>query len=158
LEFIKLKKYLQAALTLSILALMWGCGSGEGATPIEVTNNGASVTTSNNSASVTIIPSGGGEFVVQGDNMDGVAGISLTITYDRSTMSSPTVTQGGFISGALMISNTVEPGTIRIAIISTKEFSGNGQIATISFAAALESGNVSITSINMINSKGTPIP
>lgn len=90
--------------------------------------------------------------------MDSVGGIDLTINYDGSTMFSPTVTQGAFVSGALMNVNTGVPGKIRIALISTNGFSGSGQIATISFAANSGTGNVSIASVTMIDTVGRPIP
>ena len=141
--------YFQVTLILTILVLMWGCGSGGGMTPNEVVSK---------AASVSLIPSGNGEYVIQGDNMDGVAGIELTINYDSSALSSPTVTQGGLISGALMRSNTTFVGTIRIAIVNTTPFSGSGQIDTVSFTSATGTGSVSIATVKMIDSKGAPIP
>ena len=93
-------------------------------------------------ASVTITPSGEGSFSVRGDNMNGVSGIELTIGYDTSALTSPTVSWGGLIDGALSIANTTVPGTIRIAIIRTTPFSGGGQIAAVSFAAQNGGGGV----------------
>ncbi|MBV5339672.1 MAG: hypothetical protein J0665_08930 [Deltaproteobacteria bacterium] len=52
------------------------------------------------------------------------------------------VTQGELISGAMMAVNTITLGLIKIAIISTKAFSGNGQIATVSFASVTGTGDV----------------
>ena len=100
MKFIYLQKYFQATLILAVLVLMWGCGSGGGPTPNEVASNGASV---------AVIPSGDGVYVIQGNNMEGVAGMDLIISYDRSALSSPTVVQGGLISEALMMSNTTDP-------------------------------------------------
>ena len=148
LNYLKLRKYFQASLVMVILALMWGCGSGGGSTaPVVVSKN-----------AISISPSSSSEYVVRGDNMEGVGGIDLTISYDSTTMSSPTVTQGGLISGALMAPNTATPGTIRIAVISTKAISGSGQIATISFAAVTGPAKVSITSVSMIDTSGVTIP
>ena len=148
---IYVQKYFQVILILAILVLMCGCGSGSGGgtTPNEVVSKGASV---------SIIPSSDGEYALQGNNMDGVAGIALTINYDSSTLSSPTVTQGGLISGALMQTNTTVVGAVRIAIVNTKAFSGSGQIATVSFASVTGTGSVSIGSVKLIDSNGATIP
>jgi hypothetical protein len=92
--------------------------------------------------------------------MDGVAAINMTINYDVSTMSSPTVVQGGFVSGALMVTDTGIPGTIKIALVNAypKILSGSGQFATISFDAVTGSGTVSVASVNMFDVNGAPIP
>lgn len=141
LKYIELKKYLQTFLFLVVLALMWGCGN-------EVISKNL----------ISLSPSSSSEYVLRGDNMDGVAGIDMTINYDNSTLSSPTVTQGEFISGAMMATNTSTPGVIKIAIISTKAISGNGQIATVSFASVTGTGNILISNVNMIDNKGATIP
>ena len=151
LKFIYLQKYFQVTLFLAILVLMWGCGSGGGTTLNEVASNGASV---------SVISTGNGVYVIQGNNMDGVAAISLTISYDSSTLSSPTVVQGGLISEALMVSNTTTPGTLRISALAAypKVISGSGQIATISFATVTGEGSVSVASVEMFDVRGAPIP
>ena len=90
--------------------------------------------------------------------MDGVAGIDLTISYDSSVMTSPTVTQGGLTSGALMVTNTSVPGAIKIVIITTKTFSGSGQIATVTFATQSVASGITITSVKMLDNKGAQVP
>lgn len=148
LKYIELIKYLQAFLFLVILAFMSGCG-----------NDGSSASNEGVSKSViSLSPSSNSEYVLLGDNLNGVAGIDLTISYDNATLSSPTVTQGEFISGAMMAINKNTPGLIRIAIISTRAFSGNGQIATVSFASVTGPGNISISSVNMIDTRGATVP
>jgi hypothetical protein len=151
LKFIKIRKYVQVALIQSLMTLMLGCGGG-GEPAI---NN-----TVSKSASISVTPLTTGSYGIQGNNMDGVAGIELTISYDNSALAAPTVTQGDFISGALMAANANTPGTIKIAIVSTKTFSGSGQIVTISFAGISASGasGITISSAKMINSAGMPIP
>jgi hypothetical protein len=108
-------------------------------------------------ASVTITPAAAGSYIIQGDAMDGVAGIELTLNYDASVLASPTVTQGSLVTGALVAANTNNPGFIKIAIISTKAFSGSGQIATVTFATQNGTGGITSASVSMINSKGSPI-
>lgn len=109
-------------------------------------------------ASVTISPAAAGSYSVQGNSMDGVAGIELTITYDSSSLSSPTVTQGSLVAGAMMAAGTGDPGSIRIVIISTKAFTGSGEIAAVTFAARNGTGGITSASAKMINSKGVSIP
>jgi hypothetical protein len=108
-------------------------------------------------ASVTIIPAAAGTYILQGDGMDGVAGIDLTLIYDSSSLSGPTVSQGSLVAGALMGVNTSNPGSIKIAIISTRVFSGSGQIATVNFATRNGTGGITSAFVNMINSQGAPI-
>lgn len=132
---------------LAMVFLMWGCGGG-------------GTTQSDKVASITVMPSSSGVYIIQGNNMNGVAGIELTVTYDNSILAVPTVTQGEFVTGAMMVSNTSIPGTIRIALISTKVFSGSGQIATISFAGISASGSpdITISAVKLLNVKGEPVP
>ena len=106
-------------------------------------------------ANVSAIPQGNGVFSIQGSGMDGVAGIDLNISYP-SSLSSPSVTQGGFISGGMMVANTNNTGSIKIAIISSKAFSGSsGEIVRITFGNK-GSGTLSV-SASMINSNAAPV-
>ncbi len=147
LKYIKLRKRAPVILLLAFLVLMWGCGDGGSSAPNAVISKNV----------VSLSPLSSGEYAVRGDNMEGAAGIQLSISYDNAALTSPTVTQGDLISGAMMASNISTPGMIKLAVISTKAFSGNGQIATISFAAITGSGNISITSVKMIDVKGAII-
>ena len=108
-------------------------------------------------ASVTITPVTAGSYSIQGNAMDGVAGIDLTILYDSSSLSSPSFSKGAFVGGALVAANTNNPGSIKIAIISTKAFSGSGQIATVTFATQSGTGGITSATVSMIDSKGAPV-
>ena len=108
-------------------------------------------------ASLTILPSGTGSFTVTGNGMDGVAGIDIQLQYDPAILSSPAVTPGGLISGAMMAANTTIKGSIRIAIISTRSFSGSGTVVLISFASQKASGGIISVSASSIDTKGAPI-
>jgi hypothetical protein len=108
-------------------------------------------------ASLLITSSGGGSYIVQGENMNGVAGIDLTIGYDASSLSTPTVSWGGLVAGALSIANTNVPGSIKIAIIRTEPFSGSGQVAALSFATQSGTGGITSVSAKLIDSKGGAI-
>lgn len=108
-------------------------------------------------ASVSVISSGNGVFIVQGSNMDGVAAFDLALNYSSPALASPSVSQGSLISGAMLAANTGNPGAIKIAVVSTRSFSGSGPVATISFATHTGSGTVSVAAFNPINSSASPI-
>ncbi|MBW4054899.1 MAG: hypothetical protein HIU83_05785 [Proteobacteria bacterium] len=108
-------------------------------------------------ATVTVTPSGDSSYSVLGAGMDGVAGIQLDIFYDAASLATPTVTQGGLVSGAMLAANTSQTGHIKIAIISTRVFSGSGQIATLSFASKTGSGGITSVTTSMIDSKGAVV-
>lgn len=108
-------------------------------------------------AAITITPSGNGVFTLQGNSMDGVGGIDLTVNYDNSSLASPSVSQGALVSGAIFAANPIfSANTIRIAIISTKPFSGSGPIATISFGTHSGAGSLAVSS-SMITTSGSPM-
>lgn len=131
-------------MAVGVLCLLAACGSGDSAP-----------TSGNQTANhLSIVPSGNGIYVIKGNNLSNVAGIELTLSYDKATMSSPTVVQGTFISGAMLAANTITAGTIRIAMVSSTAFSGSGPIATVSFATVTGAGTIVISSANMINSSG----
>lgn len=108
-------------------------------------------------ASVTVSSTGSGSFVIQGENLNGVAGIDLNLGYDSLVLANPTVSWGSIVSGALSVANTSNPGSIRIAIIRTDPFSGSGPIATLSFAKQYNSGGLTSISAKLIDSKGANI-
>lgn len=109
--------------------------------------------------SVTISASGGGAYTVQGNNMDGVAGIQFDISYDKTVLEKPSVTQGILVKDAMFIANTTSThGLIKVAIISTREFSGSGPIATVTFTSKNASPPLpSLTSFSMIDNKGVAL-
>jgi hypothetical protein len=86
-------------------------------------------------AILTVSPSGSGTFLVQGTDLDRVAGMDIVIGYDTTTLTNPRVSQGSLISGATMVANTNQPGIIRIAVINAypKVKSGTGPIVSINF-------------------------
>ena len=104
-------------------------------------------------ASLSVSSSGNGVYTVQGSAMDGIATVDLTVTYNSATLSSPSVSQGSLISGAMMVANTNIPGSIRIAIVSTSHFSGSGPVVIISFANK-GTGTVQIANIKLTDNKG----
>ena len=107
-------------------------------------------------ASLTIDSSGNGVFTVQGNNMDEVAAIDLTLSYDTPALASPSVNQGSLISGALLAANTNNPGSIRIAIAKASSFSGSGPVVTITFATHA-GGSVRIASSNLVDINGNTL-
>jgi|GEM_PF-1884007 len=108
--------------------------------------------------SLTIVPEGDGIFVVRANNLNGVAAMDLTIGYDTSRLSAPTVAQGAFISGAQFAANNATPGAIRIALVSTKPFSGSGPVAAIAFQVSARNQVIPvISSVSMTDSTGRPV-
>ena len=95
---------------------------------------------------------------VIGSNLDGVAGIDLSISYDISMLSTPTITKGPLVAKGMLVGNTPSPGTIKIAVISVPPLSGSGQIAAISFASNTGNGGIRSISASVIDSKGSQIP
>ena len=110
-------------------------------------------------AEVSITDSGDGRFSVNGAAMDGVAGIDLSISYDSALLSTPAVTQGGLVSGAMMAFNTNNPGTIRVAIIITskRSFTGSGQIIALHFPGRSGSGGITSFNAKLIDPEGAPV-
>lgn len=107
---------------------------------------------------ITVTPgSSAGTFNIQGAAMDGVAGIDLMIGYDTTILGSPSVTQGALITGALMAANANAPGTVKIAVITTRPFSGGGVIASIGFASQSGSGGITGFSASVIDSSGAKL-
>ena len=152
----KMRKYLQVALIPALLVAMTGCAGVGKPTPNETVNKATSApaVVPSAGASVSIVPSRNGEFIIQGNNVNDIAGFELTISYDSSALSSPTVTKNGENSGAMMAANTTVPGTIRFVMISTQPFSGTVPLATVSFATVKGQAGMSITSVSMVNNQG----
>lgn len=109
-------------------------------------------------ATVSVTPSGDAAYTVQGAGLDGVAGIQLDITYDAGSLSSPSITQGGVVAGALLAVNSTTPGLLKIAVVSSRPFSGAGQIASITFASKTGSGGIVSITTSMIDSNGAAVP
>ena len=105
--------------------------------------------------SITISSAGNNTYMVNGSSMDGVAGIELQVSYGNTSLSTPTVTAGSLVSGAMFAANPNITGIIKVAIVSTTPFSGNGPIAKIVFASG--SGTPILTSFSTIDFKGVTL-
>jgi hypothetical protein len=110
------------------------------------------------SASMVVTSLGNGIYVIEGNDLNQVAGMELTLAYDSTALGTPTVSWGNMISGAVKIANTGVPGSIRIAIISTTPFSASGQVAQVSFASSNGSGRITSIMAKVINTAGVNIP
>jgi len=110
-------------------------------------------------STITLTPSGNGVYLLQGDGMADVAALDITITYDALTLSSPQVSQGDFIVGAMMAVNPNVTGIVRIAIITTNPIRGHGNIAKITFnrTGSAEGGITSLRAA-ISNLSGSPFP
>lgn len=140
LHSIRLSNYFLLALLIVVVTLLSSCG-----------NNEVPKITVQNKATITITRSGSGKYEVHGDHLDGVAGIQIVIDYDITTMTSPMVTKTEFGPNALMITNTVIPGSIRISIINSDTYLGSGEIANITFENVTGTEIIAISSVKMID-------
>lgn len=91
-------------------------------------------------ASIVISSSGNGAYILQGVGLADVCGIDATISYDTALLSSPRITQGELISGAMMVANPNTPGIIRIIAVKTSPITGSGVLARINFNTTAGSG------------------
>jgi len=107
-------------------------------------------------ATFRVVSSGNGVYTVQGSEMDGIGGVDLMVSYDKSSLSSPVTSQGSLAGAVFAANDKFAPGLIKIAIISTSGLSGSGTLAVIKFGNR-GSGTVSITSANPISTGGAPV-
>ena len=107
----------------------------------------------------TVLSSGNGDFELQGEALESVAALDITITYDTVTLSNPKVTAGSFLSGALTAVNTNVAGSVRIGIITTSALQGSGILAKLDFDQVGNSpGRIIAVKASIANSSGTPLP
>ena len=109
-------------------------------------------------STVTLTPSGGGVFILEGQAFQDVSGLEIALSYDPAMLRDPHIDQGSLISGALMMSNTENPGVIRIAAVRQGPVQGSGTIARITFdAAAVQGGGGAVSGLNVsaVSSAGT---
>jgi hypothetical protein len=98
---------------------------------------------------VTLMPSGGGVFVLEGQAFQDVSGLDIALSYDPAVLRDPHIDQGSLINGALMMSNTDDPGIIRIAAVRQGPVQGSGTIARITFSATGQGGDGAISGLNV---------
>ncbi|WP_026840136.1 cohesin domain-containing protein [Citrifermentans bremense] len=103
-------------------------------------------------------PSADGVFVLRGEQMAGVAGLDITIGYDRNTLSTPHIAMGSLVKDMLNSSNPSNP--IRLAIVGSKGIAtASGVIATITFERVGESaGAITSLTASLIDEKGNKLP
>jgi hypothetical protein len=100
-------------------------------------------------STVTLTPSGGGVFVLEGQAFQDVSGLDIALSYDTAVLRDPHIDQGSLINGALMMSNTADPGVIRIAAVRQGPVQGSGTIARITFAATGQGGDGAVSGLNV---------
>ncbi len=150
---VKLNNISVVLIVILLVTLLAACGGGQQAASTPCNNTAKAV-----AASVSVLSTGNGIFIVLGTDIDGVSGIQLDLNYDTSMLTSPTVTQGGLVSGSIFAANTSIPGLVKIAAITTNPFLGSGTIATISFATQSGSGVITLVTSSIIDGAGTVIP
>jgi len=109
-------------------------------------------------STLVINPAGDGIFTLQGVGVENAAAMDITVAYDASTLSSPRITQGAMISGAMVVVNDTVPGAVRMGIIRTTPFNGTGTIATLAFNRKGDGpGNILAVKASMSNLSGKPL-
>jgi hypothetical protein len=110
-------------------------------------------------ATVTVSPSGNGQFTVQGNGFSGVEAIEINIQYDTTALANPRITQGDLISGMPMVTSST-PGLLHYA--GTDPFpkvrSGSGSLATISFDTVGNSSANVAAAITLRDLNGSVLP
>lgn len=153
-------KNIFVTIALSLLTVtLCSCGGGGGTPDCSSTSTAVQTSTGKvvAAATVAVAPVDGLSYSISGTNMVNVSGLQLDITYDSASLSSPTVTQGALVAGAIFQANISNPGIIRIAAISTQAFPVNGQIATVSFASRTGNGAIVSITTTMIGKTGEAI-
>lgn len=106
---------------------------------------------------LSIEKAGDKNYKVQASNLDGVSGIDIIISYNPSSLTAPSVTQGGVINGAMLSSNVTSSNSIRVAVISATPLKGSGTVLQINFASRRDSGDITLVSYKMIDDKGASV-
>jgi len=157
-------RFLTHAVFLTVVAISGGCGGGDSGNALTAggtafRNGGATTNTITfaNGASVNATPSGNGGYVINGNQLAGVAALDISISYDTSLASSPSVTQDTLFAGRAFVANTAIPGKIRIALVGTTGVSGSGPIAAISFGTASRTEFLSLDAVTMLDASGHAI-
>jgi hypothetical protein len=110
-------------------------------------------------STLTISSSGNGDFLLQGNGMENVAAMDITITYDTNTLANPRINRGGLIPGAIMEVNPNVRGTVRMLIITLTPVEGSGTIATLAFDRIDGSpGKITALNASISNMAGKPLP
>ncbi len=110
-------------------------------------------------STLSIAPAGTGAFLLSGADLDNLAGIDVTVSYDTTLLTNPRVVQGSVISGAMMAVNSDSAGVVRLAVISGKAIRGTGPVATLTFDRTGDSDGL-ITSLKgkVVGLNGATLP
>lgn len=98
--------------------------------------------------SLTLAPSGGSSFILQGSDFKSVAAVDVTINYDTASLGKPQVAQGSLANGSFFAANPNMAGQIRIAFVHASGVSGSGPVATITFTPT-GSGSAALPSLKI---------
>jgi hypothetical protein len=104
--------------------------------------------------SLTISSSGGGVYTLQGSGMQQVAGMQISVSYDSTTLSNPSVVMGNLVGEKMNVFNK-DSNPLQIAVVDAHPLggSGSGVVATINFKLASGSlGNVTVLTATLIDS------
>lgn len=108
---------------------------------------------------LTVRSAGDSAFVIQGMQLENVATMDITVTYNSASLANPQVRQGELIAGAMMAVNANTPGTVRLALIRTEPIEGSGTVATLYFSKnGNAAGSVNTLSARLTSTGGEELP
>ncbi|MSN26866.1 MAG: hypothetical protein GJV46_13470 [Geobacter sp.] len=111
-------------------------------------------------ANLSLVPSGGNVFVLQGANLKNLAALDFEFSYDQLNLKNPKAVRGEMTpQDAIFDFNPTVPGEIRLFIrIGRKPVNGSGTIATFSFEGIDNAeGLIRSMSANLVSVSATPV-
>lgn len=95
-------------------------------------------------------------FTVQGDGLEGLGALDVTVGYDPATLSNPKVVLQNLFAGAMIQTKTTVAGTVRIIILANRPgVSGSGGVLTITFnKIGTNPGRITSFYANAVSSTG----
>jgi hypothetical protein len=108
---------------------------------------------------VFTISGSGNVYSVQGDGLERVGGVDLTVHYDSSTLVNPRAALNGLFAGTLMQAKTNVAGVTRVLLLANRPgISGAGGVVTLTFDQVGGSqGCITAFSANAVTSGGDTI-
>ncbi len=111
-------------------------------------------------ANLSLVPSGGNVFVLQGSDLKNLAALDFEFSYDQLNLKNPRAVRGEMTpQDAIFDFNPTVPGEIRLFIrIGRKPVNGSGTIATFSFEGIDNAeGLIRSMSANLVSVSATPV-
>lgn len=109
-------------------------------------------------AVVRLLDEGSGQYRIEGEGLDGVAALDMSVNYDSSTLQITKVSQGTLLQGMMFVANPNQLGRVRIGAVSTQSISGSGILASLSGSVKSSSAVVLSFTVKLSDSSGESLP